>query len=251
MQKFYQKKRNDQKEKLWPQNTLTKQKKKVQQQVVFLISSYKITIFDLYNTPVKYYSKLFISMKLVFATNNLNKLKEVQLLVPQHITLVTLKDIGCTEDIAETADTLEGNAQLKADYITKKYKLPCFADDTGLLVNALDGAPGVFSARYAGEQKSSEDNMNLLLKKLEPTTDRSAHFKTVIALNLNNKQTLFKGIAEGHITKSKEGLEGFGYDPIFKPKGYNQTFAELPLSTKNKISHRGKAIQKLIQYLNK
>lgn len=190
-------------------------------------------------------------MKLVFATNNLNKLKEVQLLVPEHITLLSLKDIGCTEDIPETATTLEGNAQLKADYITKKYNLPCFADDTGLLVNSLNGEPGVYSARYAGEQKSSEDNMNLLLEKLKKETDRSAHFKTVIALNRNNTQALFQGIVKGQITKTKEGLKGFGYDPIFKPNNYDKTFAELPINIKNQISHRGKAIQKLIQHLNK
>ncbi|WP_298476670.1 non-canonical purine NTP diphosphatase [uncultured Maribacter sp.] len=190
-------------------------------------------------------------MKLVFATNNLNKLKEVQLLVPEDITLLSLKDIGCIEDIPETANTLEGNAQLKADYITKKYNLPCFADDTGLLVHSLNGEPGVYSARYAGEQKSSEDNMNLLLKKLKEKTNRSAYFKTVIALNINNTQTLFQGIAKGEITKTKDGLEGFGYDPIFKPEGYNKTFAELPLTTKNQISHRGKAIAQLIEHLNK
>ena len=189
-------------------------------------------------------------MKLVFATNNLNKLKEVQLLVPEHITLLSLKDIGCTEDIPETANTLEGNAQLKANYITKKYNLPCFADDTGLLVNVLNGEPGVYSARYAGEQKSSEDNMNLLLEKLKNRTDRSAHFKTVIALNINNTQTLFQGIAKGEITKTKEGLEGFGYDPIFKPEGYNKTFAELSIKTKNLISHRGKAMIQLMEHLN-
>ncbi|RKR13442.1 XTP/dITP diphosphohydrolase [Maribacter vaceletii] len=189
-------------------------------------------------------------MKLVFATNNLNKLKEVQLLVPKTITLLSLKDINCTEDIEETANTLEGNAKIKADYITKKYNLPCFADDTGLLVTALDGAPGVYSARYAGEQKSPEDNMYLLLQKLSNKTDRTAHFKTVIALNLNNTQTLFSGIAEGEITKEKHGKKGFGYDPIFKPNGYNKTFAELPLDTKNKISHRGKAIDQLIKYLH-
>ncbi|WP_291864381.1 non-canonical purine NTP diphosphatase [Maribacter sp.] len=189
-------------------------------------------------------------MKLVFATNNLNKLKEVQLLVPEHITLLSLKDIGCTEDIPETANTLEGNAQLKANYITKKYNLPCFADDTGLLVNVLNGEPGVYSARYAGEQKSSEDNMNLLLEKLKNKTDRSAHFKTVIALNINNTQTLFQGIAKGEITKTKEGLEGFGYDPIFKPEGYNKTFAELSIKTKNLISHRGKAMIQLMEHLN-
>lgn len=189
-------------------------------------------------------------MKIVFATNNLNKLKEVQLLVPENISLVSLKDIGCTEDIEETENTLEGNAQLKANYITKKYNLPCFADDTGLLVNALNGEPGVYSARYAGEQKSSEDNMNLLLEKLQNKTDRSAYFKTVVALNLNDSQILFTGIANGNITLTKSGHEGFGYDPIFKPTDYDKTFAELPLGVKNQISHRGKAMQKLIHHFN-
>ena len=189
-------------------------------------------------------------MKIVFATNNLNKLKEVQLLVPKTITLLSLKDINCTEDIEETANTLEGNAKIKADYISNTYNLPCFADDTGLLVTALNGEPGVYSARYAGAQKSSEDNMNLLLQKLSNKTDRTAHFKTVIALNLNNTQTFFSGIAEGEITKEKHGEKGFGYDPIFKPNGYNETFAQLPLDTKNKISHRGKAINQLIKYLH-
>ncbi|MGB5821527.1 MAG: non-canonical purine NTP diphosphatase [Saonia sp.] len=190
-------------------------------------------------------------MKLVFATHNEHKFIEVQLLLPEHITLLSLHDIGCSQDIPETAETLEGNAILKADYVTDNYGYPCFADDTGLLVDALEGAPGVRSARYAGEQKSSQENMDKLLAKLKNKTSRSAQFKTVIALNLNGKKTLFQGIVKGEITKSKQGEKGFGYDPIFSPRGYNKTFAELSISIKNKISHRGRAIRELTDYLKK
>lgn len=189
-------------------------------------------------------------MKLVFATHNPNKLKEIQAIVPDYISVISLKDIGCFEDIPETATTLEGNAKLKADHITTNYNLPCFADDTGLLVNALNGEPGVYSARYAGEKNDANANMNKLLKNLSNKTDRSAYFKTSIALNINGYTVFFDGIAAGEITKTKNGERGFGYDPIFKPNGYEQTFAELPLETKNKISHRGKAFLKLITYLN-
>jgi len=188
-------------------------------------------------------------MDLVFATHNLNKLKEVQLLLPKYINLMSLKDIGCSEEIQETEATLEGNARLKADYVTLHYKYSCFADDTGLLVNALNGAPGVYSARYAGEQKNSEDNMNKLLAALQHKTDRSAQFKTVIALNLNKEKIQFYGTVEGEITTEKHGKKGFGYDPIFKPIGYDKTFAQLSLVAKNKISHRGKALEQLLQYL--
>ena len=189
-------------------------------------------------------------MQLVFATNNLNKLKEVQSLMPQNINLLSLKDIGCSEDIPETQETIEGNAIQKAEYIKSKFGFDCFADDTGLEVTALEGAPGVFSARYAGEHCSPDDNMNKLLKELENTFNRKAQFKTVIALHLNNKLELFTGICEGEITKTKQGNSGFGYDPIFKPSGYNQTFAEMDLSLKNRISHRGKAVNQLISFLN-
>lgn len=188
-------------------------------------------------------------MKIVFATHNKNKLKEVKLLLPNNYELLSLTDIGCTEEIPETADTLEGNAILKADFVTKNYGLNCFSDDTGLLVDALHGAPGVLSARYAGEQKNAEDNMVKLLSNLKETTQRNAHFKTVIALNLNGKQKLFNGVVNGHITASKNGAEGFGYDPIFCPDGYNQTFAELPITVKNSISHRGLALKQLIAHL--
>jgi XTP/dITP diphosphohydrolase len=190
-------------------------------------------------------------MKLVFATHNLNKFNEVKVLLPSSITLVSLTDIGCYDEIHETAETLKGNAQIKADFVTTHYGLPCFADDTGLLVDALDGAPGVYSARYAGEQKNSDDNMNKLLSELKDKNSRSARFETVIALNLKEDTIHFSGIVEGEITKIRSGQEGFGYDPIFQPEGYDKTFAELPLAVKNKISHRGKAIKKLLIFLNK
>src|SRR5690606_18775935 len=184
-----------------------------------------------------------------FATNNFNKLKEVQKLFPKEITLLSLDDIGCKEEIPETAPDLEGNAILKANFVTERYGYPCFADDTGLLVDALNGAPGVYSARYAGEQKNPEDNIDKLLEQLKNRTDRSARFKTVIALNINKGQFLFQGIVEGEITIDRKGGEGFGYDPIFIPKGYDKTFAELPLAIKNQISHRAKAIQELLVFV--
>lgn len=190
-------------------------------------------------------------MQLVFATNNPNKLKEVQELFPKEISLLSLEDIGCMEDIPETAPDIEGNAILKANFVTENYGYPCFADDTGLLVDALNGAPGVYSARYAGSQRSSEDNMDRVLGELANATDRSAHFKTIIALNIDQEQYLFQGIVEGEITTDRKGREGFGYDPIFMPKGYNKTFAELPLSVKNQISHRAKAIQELLAFFKK
>lgn len=189
-------------------------------------------------------------MKIVFATNNQNKIKEIQSMMPSSIEIISLESIGCYEDIPETAATIEGNAILKADYVTQKYGFDCFADDTGLEVDALNGKPGVFSARYAGEQKSAEDNMAKLLLNLKNTTNRAAQFKTVISLNLKGKQYLFEGIARGVITSEKTGEHGFGYDPIFRPDGYQETFAELSLETKNTISHRGKATKELISFLN-
>ncbi len=188
-------------------------------------------------------------MELVFATHNKNKFKEVQLLLPKHITLRSLDDIGCLDEIPETADTIEGNAIIKANYVTENYGYACFADDTGLMVDALDGAPGVYSARYAGTNKSSEDNMDKLLAEMEGQTNRDARFKTTIALHLERQKVLFNGIVLGEITMEKSGEGGFGYDPIFKPKGYDKTFAELPISVKNEISHRGKAMKQLIDYL--
>ena len=189
-------------------------------------------------------------MQLVFATNNHNKIKEVQALIPKEIKLLSLNDIGCFEDIPETQNTIEGNAKQKAEYIKTKYGYDCFADDTGLEVIALNNDPGVYSARYAGEQRNTDDNMDLLLKNLKNNTNRNAQFKTVIALQLNNKQHTFLGICKGEITTVKSGSKGFGYDPIFKPNGYKQTFAEMDLNLKNSIGHRGKAVAKLIAFLN-
>ncbi|MGM5470963.1 non-canonical purine NTP diphosphatase [Flavobacteriaceae bacterium LMO-SS05] len=189
-------------------------------------------------------------MQLVFATSNPNKLKEVQSLIPKHIKLLSLQDIDCFEEIPETQPTIEGNAIQKAEYVKTHYGYDCFADDTGLEVLALNGAPGVYSARYAGPQHCDEDNIVKLLKALENHTNRSAQFKTVIALELQGKQQVFTGICEGHIINEKRGKEGFGYDPIFKSLDHTKTFAELSLEEKNIISHRGKAVNQLVEFLN-
>ncbi len=189
-------------------------------------------------------------MKIVFATNNPNKIKEVQALLPSHIKLVSLEEIGCSQDIPETQDTIEGNAIQKADYIKEHFGLDCFADDTGLEVMALNGAPGVYSARYAGAQRNSDDNMNLLLSELKSKDNRSARFKTVIAMHYQGTLLTFEGICKGAITQNKKGTDGFGYDPIFQPTDYKMTFAELSLAEKNRIGHRGKAVSKLVDYLN-
>jgi XTP/dITP diphosphohydrolase len=190
-------------------------------------------------------------MKLVFATNNLNKLAEVQEMLPHSIELLSLKDINCFDEIEETALTLKGNATLKANYITQKFGYNCFADDTGLEVNSLEGKPGVYSARFAGEPSNSEKNMQKILSKLENKTNRKAQFRTVICLNIDENQYLFEGICKGEILRRKQGEKGFGYDPIFKPEGYSTSFAEMSSEEKNKISHRGIAIQKLVQFLKK
>ncbi len=189
-------------------------------------------------------------MQLVFASNNKNKIIELQSMLPNTITILSLADIGCFEEIEETATTIEGNAILKANYITEKYGYNCFADDTGLEVYALNGEPGVYSARYAGEQKNAEDNMEKLLLALAHQPNRNAQFKTVMTLNLNGKQHLFTGIVQGEITHEKSGSGGFGYDPIFKPKGYEMTFASLSMAVKNEISHRALATKDLIAFLN-
>lgn len=190
-------------------------------------------------------------MKLVFASNNKNKILEIRHQLPADIELLSLEDIGCHEDIPETADTIEGNAILKADYVTKNYGYDCFADDTGLEVEALNGAPGVYSARYAGEQKNADDNMDKLLGELNGEPNRTARFKTVIALNLNGEQHLFTGIVDGNITTEKTGNQGFGYDPIFIPVGLNVTFAEISLDEKAALSHRGRAVEQLIAFLKR
>jgi XTP/dITP diphosphohydrolase len=189
-------------------------------------------------------------MKLVFASNNNNKIKEIQQLLPSSFEVLSLQDIDCTEDIPETADTIEGNAILKANYVTKKYGLNCFADDSGLEVDVLNSAPGVYSARYAGEQKNDDNNMNKLLSNLENETNRKANFKTVICLNFNGKQHLFTGVINGKIIDEKIGDNGFGYDPIFVADGYTKTFAELTMEEKSSISHRGQAVKQLVDFLS-
>jgi XTP/dITP diphosphohydrolase len=190
-------------------------------------------------------------MKLVFATNNLHKLKEVQEMLPDSIELLSLKDIHCFDEIDETETSLEGNARLKADYITQKFGYNCFADDTGLEVASLDGRPGVYSARFAGEPANAENNMQKLVSELAHETNRKAQFKTAICLNLEGKQYFFEGICKGEILKEKQGKKGFGYDPIFKPYGFISSFAEMTSDEKNKISHRSLAIHKLIDFLKK
>jgi len=192
-----------------------------------------------------------LTMKIVFASNNKNKIKEIKNQLPKEIELVSLEDIGCLEEIPETAETIEGNAILKANYVTERYNLPCFADDTGLEIEALNNEPGVYSARYAGEQRDSNDNMDKVLDKLMNIVNRKAQFKTVIALNLNNEQYLFTGIVKGNIGIEKIGIDGFGYDPIFTPENHSITFAEMNLNQKNEISHRGRAVKQLIEFLNK
>jgi XTP/dITP diphosphohydrolase len=188
-------------------------------------------------------------MQLVFASNNKNKINEIQLLLPETIQILSLEDIGCLEEIPETADTIEGNAILKANYVTEKFGYNCFADDTGLEVEALNGEPGVYSARYAGEQKDANDNMDKLLDNLKDKSNRNAQFKTVFALNFDGKQTLFTGIIKGKIIEEKIGTNGFGYDPIFVADGYTKTFAELTMVEKSTISHRGLAVKQLVDFL--
>jgi XTP/dITP diphosphohydrolase len=189
-------------------------------------------------------------MRICFATNNQHKIDEVTAAMPPEISIVSLQDIGCFEELPETSDTLEGNSVEKAAYVLQKYHVPCFADDSGLEVNALNGEPGVFSARFAGPQKNSEDNINLLLQKLERKKDRSARFRTVITLiGITSEPIFFEGVIEGKIVAEKRGTGGFGYDPIFQPEGHAYTFAELSLMEKNKFSHRAIAVQKLVQFL--
>ncbi len=190
-------------------------------------------------------------MKLVFASNNKNKINEIQQMLPESITILSLEDIGCTEEIPETSNTIEGNAILKANYVTEKYGYDCFADDTGLEVESLNGEPGVYSARYAGEQKDSNDNMDKLLLNLENQPNRKAQFKTVITLNINKEQHLFTGIIKGKIIEEKIGTQGFGYDPIFVAENDTRTFAQLSIDEKAIISHRGIAVKQLIAFLLK
>lgn len=188
---------------------------------------------------------------LVFATNNLHKLEEVRDILGGSFRIASLKEIGCTDDIPETAGTLEGNALQKARYVKDKFGYDCFADDTGLEVEALDGAPGVFSARYAGPGHDSEANMQKLLKELEGKANRQAQFRTVVALILEGWEYTFEGIVRGSILAERRGTAGFGYDPVFVPEGYAETFAEMGSEEKNRISHRARAVQKLADFLHK
>lgn len=188
-------------------------------------------------------------MKLVFATNNKHKLQEVRDIVGDRVEVLSLNDIDCHDDIPETADTLQGNALIKARHIYEKYGLDCFADDTGLEVEALGGAPGVYSARYAGEECDSEANMQKLLQNLTEKDNRSAQFRTVIALIINGEEMLFNGIVKGEIATEKRGDSGFGYDPIFIPEGHSESFAQMSGEMKNSISHRFRATQQLSDYL--
>lgn len=188
---------------------------------------------------------------LVFATNNAHKLDEVRSIVGHRMNILGLRDIGCDEDIPETADTLEGNAELKARYVKEHYGYDCFADDTGLEVDALGGAPGVYSARYAGPGHDSKANMELLLKNMKGRSDRRARFRTVIALVEGDDLHMMDGVVEGSITDGPKGSSGFGYDPVFRPEGLDVTFAEMDSDAKNAISHRGRAMKKLLEYLMK
>ena len=192
-------------------------------------------------------------MDLIFATHNWHKVSEVQAMLPAGIHVRSLSDLGCDEDIPETADTLQGNALQKAQFVHERYHCNCFADDTGLEIDALDGRPGVYSARYAGEGCSFDDNVRKVLAELEnvPLKQRTARFRTVVALVLDGRTYFFEGKVEGLMTLERHGVEGFGYDPIFLPEGYGQTFAEMDASEKNRISHRGRAMAQMVGFLER
>jgi|SRR5690554_633201 len=200
---------------------------------------------------VKIFNMTLKSIALVFATQNKNKAYEIQGLLPSHVIVKTLQDIGCDDDIPEDQPDLAGNALQKARYIYEKFNVNCFADDTGLEIEALNGEPGVYSARYAGEEKDSEKNMDLVLEKLKNHSNRKAQFRTAIALILDGEEYVFEGTVKGEIRHERSGEKGFGYDPIFEPENYGKTFAEMSLEEKNERSHRGRAIEKLSVFLNK
>lgn len=215
-----------------------------------MASRCKIPINLIPISNIKIPNTFIINMQdIVFATNNSHKLEEIRRIVGGKFRILSLKEIGCEDDIPETADTLEGNAIMKARYVKQHYGYDCFADDTGLMVNALDGAPGVYSARYAGPGHDSAANMSLLLKNLQGVTDRSARFVTVIALILNGVEMTFEGQVKGRILTEPHGVDGFGYDPIFQPDESDMSFAEMSPDAKNAISHRGRATEKLMAYL--
>jgi XTP/dITP diphosphohydrolase len=188
-------------------------------------------------------------MEIVFATNNLHKIKEIGTLIGKDFKLLSLNDIGCKDEIPEEQETLEGNAKQKADYIHDRYKQNCFADDTGLEIEALDGRPGVYSARYAGSENNAQNNMQKVLKEMAGAENRKARFRTIICLILDQEYFYFEGIVNGQIIEKGRGLDGFGYDPVFIPDGYTETFAEMSLEEKNKISHRALATNKLAAFL--
>jgi XTP/dITP diphosphohydrolase len=190
-------------------------------------------------------------MKLIFATANRHKLKEVQILLGSGFELLVPADLGYTADLPETGDTLEYNALEKARFVAEKFNLPCFSDDTGLEVDALHGEPGAFSARYAGDARDPQANLQLVLQRLEGHTQRSARFRCVVALVMAGRERLFEGKVEGVILQAPQGLKGFGYDPVFRPEGYDCSFAELSMAQKNELSHRGKAIRQLVDFLQR
>jgi len=198
------------------------------------------------NLGVKF---IYVMISICFATNNKNKLEEVRSKIGNQFIILSLEDIGCTEELPETQPTIEGNSAQKAQYVSQKYKVNCFADDTGLLVDALNGAPGVYSARYAGPDCSPEDNMNKLLEALNGVENRKAAFKTCVTLVLNNEQFQFTGEVDGSILTERHGEKGFGYDPIFQPAGYTASFAEMSMEEKNTMSHRALAVAKLFEFL--
>ena len=188
-------------------------------------------------------------MKIVFATNNQNKIAEIKDMLPKEIELLSLQEINCNEQLPETQNTLQGNAMQKAEFVFQNYGFNCFADDTGLEIKALNNEPGVYSARYAGEECNAEDNMRKVLQKLEGENNRKAKFRTVIALIIDGKESYFEGACKGNIMEEKSGEKGFGYDPIFKPKGFEKTFAAMTKQEKGAISHRGLATKKLVEFL--
>jgi XTP/dITP diphosphohydrolase len=192
---------------------------------------------------------IILSMKICFATNNKKKLKEVKAALGKDFNVLSLSDIGCREELPETGDRLEDNSLEKARFVSHRYQIDCFADDTGLEVKALNGAPGVYSGRFAGEPRSDDRNIDLLLDKMAQKTDRSAAFRTVISLIIGGREYQFEGEATGEILEKRSGSGGFGYDPVFRPEGFDKTFAELSIDEKNAISHRGKAVKQLVDFL--
>jgi XTP/dITP diphosphohydrolase len=205
----------------------------------------------IHTTSLKNDCYLYFAPMLIFATNNQHKIKEVKALLPEGFQVHSLEDIDCDDELPETSSTIKANALQKALYVSEKFGVDCFADDSGLEVDALGGEPGVYSARYAGPKATSQQNIDRLLKELKGEQNRAAQFRTIIALMLNNEQHFFEGIIRGRITEQMEGTHGFGYDAVFIPDGYDKTFAEMKAEEKNAISHRGIAVRKLVEFLSK